>query len=99
MTAKTTSSFALPATCPTTAPPPSASSRGEVPATSAIEVLIGKISFKIVSEDGRLVWKMSMGSESYRRFKLDSGVYHIKATDGGNDGSTTLRFVDVSLER
>ena len=58
-----------------------------------------KIGFKIVSEDGPSVWNMSIGPESCGRLKLDSGMYHSKATGGDDDGAITLRFVDVSLER
>ena len=73
--------------------------RGRAASCFGIRALTGKIGFEIVSEDGRSVWNMSMGPESYEHLKLDAGVYHIKATGGDPDSAITISFVDVSTER
>ena len=73
--------------------------RGRTASCFGIRALSGKIGFEIVSEDGRPIWNMSMGKESYEHLQLDAGVYHIKATGGDGDGAITVSFVDVSTER
>jgi hypothetical protein len=73
--------------------------RGRAASCFGIRALSGKIGFEIVSEDGRPIWNMAMGKESYEELKLEAGVYHIKATGGDRDGAITVSFVDVSTER
>jgi hypothetical protein len=73
--------------------------RGRAASCFGIRALSGKIGFEIVSEDGRPIWNMAMGKESYEQLVLDAGVYHIKATGGDDDGAITVSFVDVSTER